>query len=78
MLDIGAGPNFTWTDLALKFSEDIGRKNFVISNDLIEASTRATNHSYIRGNFLNEPVRTNIALKLGARRANTIIVDASP
>jgi hypothetical protein len=34
-LDVGAGPDFDWSDLALKFAENDKRTHRVVSNDVI-------------------------------------------
>lgn len=78
MLDIGAGPNFHWTDLALKLADNERQTHRVISNDKVESSMRRSNQAYVKGDFLEEQVRTNIGLQLGERKINTILVDASP
>lgn len=77
-MDIGAGPDFDWSDLALKFSENDKRTHRVLSNDVIETSRILSNQIYIRGNFLEEPVRTNIAMKMADKKLDAILVDASP
>jgi len=77
-LDVGAGPDFDWSDLALKFSENDKRTHRVVSNDVIETSRILSNQIYVRGSFLEEPVRTNIAMKIMDKKLDAILVDASP
>lgn len=78
VLDIGAGPNFYWTDLALKLADNQKQMHRVISNDKVESTMKRSNHVYVKGDFLEEQVRTNIGLQLGDHKINTILVDASP
>lgn len=65
VLDIGAGPDLYWTELALRLAEDDKLSHRVISNDRLESLGGQPNQVYVKGDFLQEPVRTNIALKLG-------------
>ena len=78
MLDIGAGPTWSWTDLALKMTEDSSMSHFVISNDLGDMDQNKQNNIFVRGDFLEEQVRTKIAMNLMERRLDTILLDATP
>lgn len=78
MLDVGAGPNFYWTELALQLAANDKNTHRVISNDKIESIGIRSNQVYVKGDFLEEPVRTNIGLKLDNRKFDTILVDISP
>jgi 23S rRNA U2552 (ribose-2'-O)-methylase RlmE/FtsJ len=78
VLDIGAGPNYNWTDLALKLVEDDKNSHIVISNDIAELTKRRPNNVFIKGDFIEEQVKTNIALSLKSRKFNTILIDVSP
>ena len=50
----------------------------VVSNDRIAAGIKRGNHTFVRGNFVEEPVRTNIGLALGDRLFDTVLSDMSP
>jgi 23S rRNA U2552 (ribose-2'-O)-methylase RlmE/FtsJ len=78
VLDVGAGPHFYWSELALRLAENEKQTHRVISNDRLESVGLRSNQTYVKGNFLDEQVRTNIGLKLGDRKFDTILVDASP
>ena len=78
VLDIGAGPDYYWTDLALNMTHDDSSAHLVISNDLHATSRPHQNNPFVVGDFMEEQVRTNIALKMGERKLDTILVDASP
>lgn len=39
---------------------------------------KRSNQVYVKGDFLEEQVRTNIGLQLGEHKINTILVDTSP
>jgi 23S rRNA U2552 (ribose-2'-O)-methylase RlmE/FtsJ len=78
VLDIGAGPNYYWTELALRLAENEKQSHRVISNDKLEPTGLRSNQVYVKGNFMEEQIRTNIGLKLGERKFDTIMMDASP
>jgi hypothetical protein len=52
VLDVGAGPMWTWTDLALKLTTNPENTNFVISNDTIDRISARERNTFIRGDFL--------------------------
>ena len=52
ILDIGAGPNFYWTELALRLAENDKQTHRVISNDKLESVALRSNQTYVKGNFL--------------------------
>ncbi len=62
----------------MKFAENDKRTHKIVSNDVIETSKILSNQVYVRGNFLEEPVKTNIGLKIIDKKLNAILVDASP
>ncbi len=74
MLDVGSGPNWAWTDLAIKLTRSHQDKpntnkgiffvNQVISNDLKDVSGIKDCHTHVIGDFTEEQVRTKIALNL--------------
>lgn len=60
-------PTEVWIDLFL-----------VISNDLLECQTEKDQNTCINGDFVQEQVRTKIAMHLIERQLNTILIDATP
>ena len=50
----------------------------VVSNDKIAVGIKRPNHTFIGGNFKEEPVRTKIGLALGDRLFDTVLSDMSP
>jgi len=50
----------------------------VIANDKQERGISRPHSQYVSGNFLEEPVRTKIALTLNERKFDTVLTDVSP
>ena len=50
----------------------------MISNDKIECRRPKANHIHIQGNFVEEQIKTKIALALEERKFNAILCDMSP
>lgn len=53
MLDVGAGPDYGWTDLTLKLIEHSQNKHFVVSNDIVEITKKRNYNTFVKGNFLD-------------------------
>jgi len=51
VLDVGAGVNYAWTDLALKLVGDETNTFKVISNDLLDLKKNRENNFFVRGDI---------------------------
>ena len=77
VLDIGAGPHWSWTDLALKLTHNDEKDHLVISNDIQQMMGTRERNIFVRGKFEDEPIKTKIAMNLLDRQLNTIMIDAT-
>lgn len=78
VFDLGAGPDYNWTDLALTLAQNDDSTHKVISSDLLTVTKPRPNNLFVRGDFHEEQVRAQIGAGLGGRKFNSILVDVSP